>query len=116
MWFIFLQSFVGVFTCNVITDFLFYYLEKEPGYDENSILFTMAPVILILAAGYFVRGAFGDWLFKYTRKGRILVSAISVLIGLILLYLALNSPIAGHTQVFHLTGIYAAFIRLSPAT
>ena len=50
MWFVFLQGFAGVFPWNVITFFFFAYLEKERGYDANSILFTMAPVILILAA------------------------------------------------------------------
>ncbi len=115
MWFIFLQGFVGVFPWNVITDFFFYYLEKERGYDENSILFTMAPVILILAAGYFVGGALGDWLFKYTRKGRILISAIGVIMGVIFMYLALNTPIADHTRFFILMCITAVFIPLSSA-
>ena len=50
MWFIFLQGFAGVFPWNVITYFFFAYLEKERGYDANGILFTMAPVILILSA------------------------------------------------------------------
>jgi len=76
MWFIFLQGFVGVFPWNVITDWFFYYLEKERGYDENSILLTMAPVILILASGYFIGGAVGDWMFKRTHKGRIIVSVV----------------------------------------
>ena len=115
MWFIFLQGFVGVFPWNVITDFFFYYLEKERGYDESSILLTMAPVILILAAGYFVGGALGDWLFKYTRKGRILVSAIGVIMGVIFMYLAINTPIADHNKFFVLMCITAIFIPLSSA-
>ncbi len=42
MWFVFLQGFAGVFPWNVITYFFFDYLEKERGYDSDSILFTMA--------------------------------------------------------------------------
>jgi MFS family permease len=57
MWFVFLQGFAGVFPWNVITFFFFAYLEKERGYDANGILMTMAPVILILAAGYFIHHA-----------------------------------------------------------
>ncbi len=35
----------------------------------HAVLVTMAPVILILAAGYFVGGSLGDVLFKRTNKG-----------------------------------------------
>ncbi|MGB9521367.1 MAG: MFS transporter, partial [Anaerolineales bacterium] len=72
MWFVFLQGFAGVFPWNVITYFFFGYLMRERGYDNTSVLFTMAPVILVLAAGYFVGGALGDWLFSRTNKGRII--------------------------------------------
>ena len=83
MWFVFLQGFVGVFPWNVIVYWFFTYLEEERGYDQNSILFTMAPVILVLAAGYFVGGALGDYLFKRTNKGRIIISNVGVLLGAI---------------------------------
>ncbi len=83
MWFVFLQGFAGVFPWNVITFFFFGYLMTERGYDNNSVLLTMGPVVLILAAGYFVGGALGDWLFKRTLKGRILVSSVGVLLGAI---------------------------------
>ncbi len=49
MWFIFGQGFAGVFPWNVITYFFFDYLAKERGYDENAVLFTMVPMVLILA-------------------------------------------------------------------
>jgi MFS transporter, Spinster family, sphingosine-1-phosphate transporter len=65
----FLQGFAGVFPWNVITFFFFAYLERERGYDANSILFTMAPVILILASGYFVGGALRRPAFQAHQKG-----------------------------------------------
>jgi len=68
MWFIFLQGFAGVFPWNVITFFFFGYLETERGYDPNQIIATMAPVILILAAGYFVGGFLGDLLSSVQKK------------------------------------------------
>jgi MFS family permease len=55
MRFVFLQGFAGVIPWNVIT-FFFGYLATERGYDRNAIVGTMAPVILILAAGYFIEG------------------------------------------------------------
>jgi len=115
MWFIFLQGFAGVFPWNVITYFFFAYLEKERGYDSNSILFTMAPVILILAGGYFLGGWVGDFLFKRTNKGRIMVSSAGVLLGAIFLYLALTTPLEARTQFFVLMCLTAVFMPLSSA-
>jgi MFS family permease len=115
MWFIFLQGFAGVFPWNVITYFFFAYLEKERGYDANSILFTMAPVILILASGYFVGGALGDAAFKRTNKGRIIVSSVGVLLGALFLYLAINTPIDARNQFFIFMCLTAIFMPLSSA-
>ncbi|MCL4273905.1 MAG: MFS transporter [Anaerolineales bacterium] len=115
MWFVFLQGFAGVFPWNVITFFFFAYLARERGYDEGSILFTMAPVILILASGYFIGGALGDFAFKYTRKGRIIVSSIGVLMGALFITLALNSPIEARNQFFIFMCLTAVFMPLSSA-
>ena len=115
MWFVFLQGFAGVFPWNVITYFFFGYLEKERGYDGNSILFTMAPVILILAGGYFLGGALGDTVFKRTNKGRIIVSLVGVLFGAIFLYLAVSSPIDAKNQFFIFMCLTAIFMPLSSA-
>jgi len=113
MWFIFLQGFAGVFPWNVITYWFFYYLEKERGYDQNSILFTMAPVILILASGYFIGGAVGDWLFKRTHKGRLFVSVTGVFMGIVFMSLALNTPLAERNTFFVYMCFTAVFIPLS---
>ena len=115
MWFIFLQGFAGVFPWNVITYFFFAYLEKERGYDANGILFTMAPVILILAAGYFVGGAIGDFLFKFTKKGRIIISSAGVVLGAIFLALAVTTPIEAKNQFFVFMCLTAIFMPLSSA-
>ena len=113
MWFVFLQGFAGVFPWNVIIFFFFGYLMTERGYDNNSVLFTMAPIVLILAAGYFVGGALGDWLFKRTLKGRILVSSIGVILGAILLFFALRTPIEQRTTFFILMSLTALFMPFS---
>jgi MFS family permease len=115
MWFIFLQGFAGVFPWNVIIFFFFGYLETERGYDSNAIIATMAPVILILAAGYFVGGFLGDLLFKYTKKGRILISSVGVLLGAIFIYLAMTTPIDRPNQFFILMCLTAIFMPLSSA-
>ncbi|MEK6753634.1 MAG: MFS transporter [Chloroflexota bacterium] len=115
MWFVFLQGFAGVFPWNVITFFFFAYLEKERGYDANGILFTMAPVILILASGYFVGGALGDFAFKRTNKGRIIVSCVGVLMGALFMYLAITTPIEAKNQFFIFMCLTAIFMPLSSA-
>lgn len=113
MWFLFTQGFAGVFPWNVITYWFFTYLAEERGYDEESILFTMAPIILILAAGYFIGGALGDWLFKRTLNGRVIISSIGVLFGAIFLFFAINTPRESRTAFFILMSLAAVFMPLS---
>jgi MFS family permease len=113
MWFVFLQGFAGVFPWNVITFFFFGYLMTERGYDNNSVLFTMGPVVLILAAGYFVGGSLGDWLFKRTLKGRIIVSSVGVLLGAIFLFFAMNTPVDDKNTFFVLMCLTALFMPFS---
>jgi MFS family permease len=115
MWFIFLQGFAGVFPWQVITFFFFGYLETERGYDANAIIATMAPVILILAAGYFIGGSLGDFFFKRTKKGRILVSSAGVLLGAVFLYLAMTTPLDQPNRFFGLMCLTAVFMPLSSA-
>ena len=113
MWFVFLQGFAGVFPWNVITYFFFGYLMVERGYDNNAVLGTMAPVILILAAGYFIGGALGDWLFKRTTKGRILVSSAGVILGALFLLFAILTPVEDRTTFFIFMALTAVFMPLS---
>ncbi len=113
IWFVFLQGFAGMFPWNTITFFFFSYLEVERGYDVNAVLFTMGPVILILASGYFVGGSLGDWLFKRTSRGRILVSSTGVLLGAIFLYQAISTPIDQRSTFFVWMALTAIFMPLS---
>ncbi len=113
MWFVFLQGFAGVFPWNVITYWFFTYLAEERGYDEGSILFTMAPIILVLAGSYFLGGFLGDWAFKRTLKGRIIVSSIGVLMGAVFLFFAINTPVEARSTFFILMILTAVFMPLS---
>ena len=115
MWFIFAQGFAGQFPWNVITFFFFGYLMTVRGYDNDAVLTTMAPVILILAAGYFVGGSLGDVLFKRTNKGRIIVSSIGVLMGAIFMYFAMTTPVEARTQFFIFMCLTAIFMPFSSA-
>lgn len=94
---LFIQGFFGVFPWQVITFWIFRYLETERGYASDEILFTVAPVVLVLAVGYFIGGSAGDFAFRRTPRGRLIVSATAVLLGAVFLVVALNAPIENRT-------------------
>lgn len=107
---LFAQGFVGVFPWNVITFWFFRYLQTERNYDESQVLFTMAPAVLVLASGYFVGGAIGDFFFKRTPRGRVLVSMVGVLAGAVLLILTLSVPLENQGLFLVLLMVTALFI------
>jgi MFS family permease len=113
MWFICLQGFAGIFPWNVITAFFFTYLALERGYANDAIFITMAPVILILASGYLIGGAVGDWAFRRTPRGRIIVSCVGVLMGAVFLFLAIKTPVDKPGQFFVFMALTAVFMPLS---
>jgi MFS family permease len=89
---LFLQGFFGVFPWNVITFYFFGYLGTERGYNENTQLLIMAPAVIILALGFPLGGYLGDRLFKRTPRGRLIVSAVGVLLGAVMLNITMNVP------------------------
>lgn len=113
MWFVFAQGFAGVFPWNVITYFFIGYLQTERNYDSQAVLLVMAPVVIILALGYFIGGALGDWLFRRTVKGRIIVSSGGVILGALFLLLALLTPIEARGLFFVFMALTALFMPFS---
>ena len=107
---LFIQGFFGVFPWNVITYWFFRYLETERNYSADAVLVTMVVAVLVLAAGYFVGGAVGDFFFKRTPRGRLIVSTGGVLLGAALLALTLNVPIENQTLFMIMLSISAVFI------
>jgi MFS family permease len=106
---LYIQGFFGVFPWNAITFWFFAYLERERGYSSTTVFITMALAVLVLAAGYPLGGALGDYLFKRTPRGRIIVSTIGVIMGAILMTITLNVPIqqeAFFTVMLLLTSIF----------
>lgn len=107
---LFLQGFFGVFPWNVISFWFFNYLETERGYSSDDVLTTMATAVLVLAAGYFAGGSLGDWLFRRTRRGRLIVSLFGVITGAIMLYITLQVPLENKVQFMLLLSITAFLI------
>ena len=107
---LFAQGFAGVFPWNVITYWFFRYLETERNYNQGAVLMTMVPAVLVLASGYFVGGAVGDFLFKRTPRGRALVTMAAVLLGAILLTVTMNVPVENQTLFLVMLMATALFI------
>jgi MFS family permease len=112
---LFAQGFAGVFPWNVITYWFFRYLETERNYAQEAILVTMLPVVLVLASGYFIGGAAGDFLFQRTQRGRLIVATAAVLLGAILLVLTMNVPVENQTLFLMLLMLTALFIPFASA-
>lgn len=89
---LFIQGFFGVFPWNAITYWFFNYLETERGYSGNTVLVIMAVAVLVLASGYPLGGALGDYFFGRDNRGRLFVASFGVISGAILLWITLNIP------------------------
>ena len=107
---LFAQGFIGVFPWNVITYWFFRYLETERYYSQDEVLMTMVPAVLVLALGYFVGGMIGDFFFKRTSRGRVLVAMVAVLAGAILLTFTMNVPVQNQTMFLVMLVFTALFI------
>jgi MFS family permease len=105
---IFLQGFFGVFPWNVITYYIFGYLETERGYSSSTTLLIMAPAVLLMAAGYPAGGWLGDKLFKKTKRGRLIASEIGVVFGMVGLFAAMNTDVK-QTGLFAVLLCFTAF-------
>ncbi len=107
---LFAQGFFGVFPWNVITYWFFYYLETERNYSPDAVLLTMSVAVVVLAAGYPIGGALGDYLFKRTRRGRLIVATAGVLLGALFLFITLSVPPDDQTRFLVLLSVTALFI------
>ncbi len=107
---LFVQGFFGVFPWNVITYWFFNYLETERGYSTDAASMAMAVAVLVLACGYFAGGAAGDFLFKRTVRGRLIVCTIAVLLGAILLVPTLYVPLESQGLFLVMLSLTALFI------
>lgn len=110
---LFTQGFFGVFPWNVITYWIFNYLETERGYSETEVFTTMVVAVLVLAAGYPLGGALGDYFFKRTPRGRALVAMTGVLSGAVLLLITLNIPNESRLLFGVMLAVTAVFIPLA---
>ncbi len=108
--FLFTQGFFGVFPWNVITYWFFRYLETERHYTSGEVMVTMVLAVLVLASGYFVGGALGDFFFRRSARGRLFVSIFGVIMGAILLLVTMNIPLEAKGLFLVMLCVTALFI------
>jgi len=107
MAFLFIQGFFGVFPWQIITYWLFLYMGKVRGFDEESQLLIMLVAILAVVIGNVVAGLMSDWAFKKTLKGRAIFAGVSVAIGLVFFDLTLLTR--GGVELFLIFGALTGF-------
>lgn len=110
---LFAQGFFGVFPWNVISAWFFRYLETERSYTSDLIFPMMAAAVLFMAAGNVLGGALGDWAFKRSRRGRLIVCTVGVFTGVALLFLTINVPLENTLLFAGLLCLTALFIPFS---
>ncbi|MGC8830978.1 MAG: spinster family MFS transporter [Thermoproteota archaeon] len=104
---LFIQGFFGVFPWQIISYWLFLYMEKVRGFDEGSQLLIMLVALLTMVIGNVVAGVMSDWAFKKTLKGRAIFAGVSVAIGLVFFDLTLLSR--GGVELFLIFGALTGF-------
>jgi MFS family permease len=112
---LFVQGFFGVFPWNVIVYWFFRYLEAERRYSSEQVLVTMVVAVLVLSVGYFVGGALGDFLFRRTPRGRLLVATAGVVSGAVLMVVTLSVPIDQPGVFLAMLAVTALFIPFGSA-
>jgi MFS family permease len=97
----------------VITYWFFNYLETERGYSQDAVFMTMVIAVLVLAAGYPLGGALGDYFFRRTPRGRALVAMTGVLSGAVMFILTLSVPNENQILFAALLAMTAIFIPIA---
>jgi MFS family permease len=104
-----LQGFFGVFPWNILYFWIFTYLEKERLFGPELIAVWLIMSLATMIVGIIVAGIIGDFLFKKNRKGRVILSALSVFVGALLFYLLFTRPLED-TWGFLFWSIPTAFV------
>jgi MFS transporter, Spinster family, sphingosine-1-phosphate transporter len=102
------QGFLAVIPINVVTFWMYRYLETERGYSGQASLSVAIVTVAGLAIGLPLGGFLGDKLFRTTLRGRLLVVAATIP-GSLLLCVALLVPVT-HRLVFAVLAMVGSFL------
>jgi MFS family permease len=96
---LFIQQFFHVFPFTAINSWFFRYLEVERMLTPERVLMATGLFAAMTALSGLVAGALGDWLFKKTPRGRLIVALIGI-IGIMVTFTSLlNTPLDSFTTL-----------------
>ena len=103
---LFVQQFFHVFPFTMINSWYFRYLETERNLTAENVFLAVGVFALMTALSGLIGGALGDYLFKKTPRGRLIVALVGI-VGLMIFFpLVLNSPPENFT-LFLLMQVFA---------
>ncbi|MBN1266274.1 MAG: MFS transporter [Anaerolineales bacterium] len=96
---LFIQQFFHVFPFTMINSWFFRYLEIERNLPDDKVMLAAGLFAVMTAISGLIAGALGDWLFRKTPRGRMIV-ALTGIVGIMICFtLMLNTPV-GHFSTF----------------
>ncbi len=107
--FLYIQGFFGVFPWAVIAFWIFKYIVDVRGLPTNLAVLAMVLWLIAMTFGNVTGGAFGDYFFRKTPRGRVLLSAVIVYLSALFIFLAFTRPFDDIVG-FMILGAITAFI------
>jgi len=102
---LFLQQFFHVFPFTMINSWYFRYLEVERNLPADKVMLAAGLFAVMTAISGLIAGGLGDWLFRKTPRGRMIV-ALAGIVGIMICFtLMLNTPV----------GSFSTFLALEVA-
>jgi MFS family permease len=90
---LFIQQFFHVFPFTAINSWFFRYLEVERMLTPENVLLASGIFAVMTAVSGLIAGALGDWLFKKTPRGRLIVALIGIVGIMFAFTMLLNTPL-----------------------
>jgi len=97
MFTLFIQQFFHVFPFTAINSWFFRYLEVERNLSAENVLLASGIFAVMTALSGLIAGALGDWLFKKTPRGRLVVALIGIVGIMFAFTMLLNTPVENFT-------------------
>jgi len=94
---LFIQQFFHVFPFTAINSWFFRYLEVERNLSAENVLLASGIFAVMTALSGLIAGALGDWLFKKTPRGRLVVALIGIVGIMFAFTMLLNTPVENFT-------------------
>lgn len=105
--FLFAQGFFGVFPWQILSYWLFAYMEDVRHFKDDEMLMVMLAALLAMVAGNLVAGILSDWSFKKSLRGRAIFAGVTVAIGLVFFDLTILTK--GGVWLFLILGAITGF-------